>query len=1122
MDVADWLRELGLEQYERAFRTNEIDERVLPSLTAEDLKDLGVTLVGHRRRLLDAIAALASPLSNPPLPGLDPGITGEGRVGVEAERRQLTVMFCDLVGSTALSTRFDPEDLRELIGAYHRAVADTVARFDGFVAKYMGDGVLIYFGYPQAHEDDAERAVGAGLAVIEAVGQLPARQDLRVRLGIATGLAVVGDLIGAGAAQERGVVGETPNLAARLQALAAPNTLVIAEATRRQIGGLFDLGDLGPQALAGFAVPQPAWRVLGESGMLSRFEALRSGTTPLVGRSEELDLLLRGWEQSKTGEGRVVLLSGEPGIGKSRLTAALYERIEHEPHTRLRYFCSPYHQDSALHPVILQLERAANFVRDDGPETKLDKFAALLEQAAEIGDISLLVELLSLPGGDRFAPLDLSPQRKKERTLAALRRQLQGLARTQPVLMIFEDLHWIDPTSREFLDIILPRIDHLPVLLVATFRPEFQPPWSGQPHVAAIALDRLGRSDGAAMVQRLAGNAAALLPQDVIAEIVERTDGVPLFVEEMTKAVLEAGAERGREIAESVPSIKLGVPATLQASLMARLDRLGPATKGVAQIGAAIGREFSYELAAAVSELSEERFRDALQRLVAAGLVFQRGAPPAAEYLFKHALVQDTAYGTLLRGPRQALHERIGQVLEERYPSLVETQPEIAARHFGEALLVDEAVSYWHRAGKLSVSKSAVREAVAQLRRGLSLLDGATETRERKQLALDVQVTLIAALMGAKGYADPEVIEAVHRARQLITETGGAGTLLHFSVLYGIWGASYVAGAAGDALDYATEFLALARSQPTTGPLLIGHRIVGTTMIMLGEHGRALSDLQTAAALYREDDHRELAFRFGQDIGAPAYCYLALALWHNGYPDQAFAAAERALAHARQFGHLHTLAYTLFHTSIVAVLARRFPELDAMITESVALASEHGFPLWAGYGLILQGWTVGQTGDAAAGVVQTRDGLAAAEGTGAHLLEPYFLGLLGETLAIAGDIDGGIAAIDDALARAAASGQRGTDAELYRLQGALEQRRPQPYLATAEASYRKAIAVAREQGTRGFELRAATSLARLFARQGKRAEAHDLLAPVYDWFAEGFDTQDLKEAKALLDELGGA
>jgi len=488
----------------------------------------------------------------------------------------------------------------------------------------MGDGVLIYFGYPHAHEDDAERAVRAGLAVIEAVGRLPAQEDLRVRLGIATGLAVVGDLIGEGAAQERGVVGETPNLAARLQGLAAANTLVIAEATRRQVGGLFDLPDLGPQALAGFGEPQPAWRVIGESEVLSRFEALRSGETPLVGREEEVELLTRRWQQAKSGEGRVVLISGEPGIGKSRLTAALSEHIGSKPHTRLRYFCSPHHQDSALYPVIVQLERAAGFARDDGPEAKLDKLATLLGPAAENGDVPLLVELLSLPGGDRFAPLELSPQRKKERTLAALQRQLEGLARQQPVLTIFEDLHWIDPTSRELLDLILARINHLPVLLVATFRPEFQPPWTGQPYVTAIALNRLGRSDGAAMVERLAGN-AALLPPDVIAEIIERTDGVPLFVEEMTKAVLEAGAGHGREIAASVPGAGLGVPATLQALLMARLDRLGPAAKGVAQIGAAIGREFSYELAASVGELAEERFQDALHRLVDAGLVFQRG-----------------------------------------------------------------------------------------------------------------------------------------------------------------------------------------------------------------------------------------------------------------------------------------------------------------------------------------------------------------------------------------------------------------------------------------------------------------------------------------------------------------
>jgi len=605
MDVAAWLQGLGLGRYAPAFRDNDVDAEVLLRLTAEDLRELGVASIGHRRRLLDAIGALCAGVPAA-------AVTAAPRdapAAAEAERRQLTVVFCDLVGSTALSTRHDPEDLRELIGDYHRAIADTVGRFDGFVAKYMGDGVLIYFGYPQAHEDDAERAVRAGLAVIAAVSQLPARQDLRVRLGIATGLAVVGDLIGEGAAQERGVVGETPNLAARLQALAAPNTLVIAEATRRQVGGLFDLADLGPQALAGFAEPQPAWRVIGESGVLSRFEALRSGETPLVGRDEEVDLLLRRWQQAKSGEGRVVLISGEPGIGKSRLTAALSEHIELEPHTRLRYFCSPHHRDSALYPLIVQLERAAGFARDDGPETKLDKLATLLAPAAEAGDISLLVELLSLPGRDRFAPIELSPQRKKERTLAALLRQLEGLARQQPVLMIFEDLHWIDPTSREFLDLLLARIGRLPVLLVATFRPEFQPPWTGQPHVTVMSLNRLGRGDGAAMVERLAGN-AALLPPDVIAEIVERTDGVPLFVEEMTKAVLEAGAERSREIAASVPGAGLGVPATLQASLMARLDRLGQAAKRVAQIGAAIGREFSYELAVSVGELAEESFQD--------------------------------------------------------------------------------------------------------------------------------------------------------------------------------------------------------------------------------------------------------------------------------------------------------------------------------------------------------------------------------------------------------------------------------------------------------------------------------------------------------------------------------
>jgi class 3 adenylate cyclase len=797
MDIAAWLRGLGLERYEAAFRDNGINWAVLPKLTADDLKDIGVTAVGHRRMLLEAIAQLSatnmppgpipptapdgSPLPHP-LPGLDPGITGEGRVGAggEAERRQLTVMFCDLVGSTPLSTRFDPEDLREIVGVYHRCVTDTVGRFGGFVAKYMGDGVLIYFGYPEAHEDDAERAARAGLGVIAAVGRLATPESLNVRIGIATGLVVVGDLIGAGAAQERGVVGETPNLAARLQALARPGTLVVADSTRKQIGTLFEIEDLGPQPLAGFAEPQRAWRVVGESGVVSRFEALRSGTTPLVGRDEELDLLTRRWRQAKLGEGRVMLVSGEPGIGKSRLTAALSQHIESEPHTRLRYFCSPHDQDSALYPFISQLERAAGFTRDDMAATKMDKLEELLGEGAEPGDISLIAEMLSLSGGERFPPLDLSPQRKKERTLAALLRQLQALARRQPILMIFEDLHWIDPTSREVLDLTVEKITDLPVLLVTTYRPEFQPPWVGGSQVTVIALNRLGRNEGAALVHRLAGDLGAI-PADIVDEIVERTDGVPLFVEELTKAVVEAGADRGNVPISAVPPSSLAVPATLHASLLGRLDRLGPAAKTVAQVGAAIGRDFSYELLAAAAPLAEPELREALRRLVEAGLVFQRGAPPAAEYLFKHALVQDTAYSTLLRGPRQALHRRIAEALEQRFPESVETRPEIVALHYGEAATADKAIGYWHRAGKSSVAKSAVREATTQLRRGLGLLDGLPETRERYRLELDIHVTLTAALMAGKGYGDPEVFAALERANRLVTETAAVGTPLHFS-----------------------------------------------------------------------------------------------------------------------------------------------------------------------------------------------------------------------------------------------------------------------------------------------------------------------------------------------------
>ena len=742
MDIGGWLRGLGLERYEQAFRENEIDLRVLPELTADDLKELGVAAIGHRRLLLKAIADLATAAER--AAAEEVLAASPANATAEAERRQLTVMFCDLLGSTPLSARLDPEDLRRIIGAYHRYVTEIVEGFGGFVARYMGDGVLVFFGYPQAQEDDAERATRCGLELAHRVRQLNQSEELHARVGIATGLVVVG-----GEVVEHDVAGDTPNLAARLQSLAEPDAVVIASSTRRLTGGHFDYRELGGIALKGFDEPVSAWQVLAESAVESRFEAQHGiALTPLIGREEELELLRRRWRQAEEGEGRVLLLVGEAGIGKSRLTRALLEGLVSEPHLRMRYFCSPHHRNSALFPVISQLEHAAGFLRDDTAEQKLAKLDIRLARAAtEPEAVDLIANLLSLPA--RRPEPELSPQQRKEKTLAALLAQLEGLAREQPVLMLFEDLHWIDPTSLELLTAIVGRVPRLRVLLLATARPESTPPWPSHAPVTALSLTRLSRRECVALVDRITDGKA--LQEEVLEQILARTDGVALFIEELTKTVIESGMliHMGDRytMTGSLPS--LAIPTTLHDSLTARLDRLAP-VKVVAQIAACIGRDFDYDLLAAASSMPEDSLRSALDALEHAELIIARGLP-AERYSFKHALVRDAAYAGLLKSRRVQLHAAIAGAIEQSFAHLVEVEPETLAYHLTEAGLLEQAARYWLRAGKIAVARFANIEAIAHLRRGIEGISGFPDDATKDRLELDLQFALGPCLLATQG-----------------------------------------------------------------------------------------------------------------------------------------------------------------------------------------------------------------------------------------------------------------------------------------------------------------------------------------------------------------------------------
>jgi class 3 adenylate cyclase/predicted ATPase len=1026
---------------------------------------------------------------------------------VGAERRQISVMFCDLVGSTTLSSRLDPEDMHRIITSYHRCVTGVIEASGGFVAKYMGDGVLCYFGYPQAQENDSERAVRSALSLVETVRKLPF-EALEVRVGIASGVVVVGDLIGRGEAQERGIVGETPNVAARLQGLAKPNTVVIEQRTRYLLGDLFEYSDLGAMRIKGFDRPLQAYEVLRESAIESRFEALRaSALTPFVGRGEELDVLLQKWQQARSGAAQVALIVGEPGIGKSRLIAAFQENIQGDDHVRRRYFCSPHHQNSALHPVTAQLERAAGFVRNDSPDAKLKKLTGLLATASPRDhSVMLIAELMSIPTG--YPPLDLDPRRRKERTFEVLISQLEALARHQPVLVIYEDMHWIDPTSHELLNLVIERTQDLPVLLLATCRPEFKPFWVGLPQVIGISLSRLGADDSATLVRRIVGS----LPPDTVHEIVERTDGVPLFVEELTKAVAEAGTQ---DRLAAVPRAVLAIPATLHASLLARLDRLGPVAKEVAQVGAAIGREFSYDLLAAVAERSTSDLKTALDRLTEAGLAFQRGTPPNATFLFKHALVQDAAYGTLLRSRRQSLHARIASALETQFREVVLAQPELLAHHCAEAGLVEKAIGYFVAAGQRAIARSSMREAGAQLTKGLDLLPGLPEGLSRQEHELNLRIALGRALMATHGWAAPETGETYARVRLLCEQLNQQQHL--GAALTGQWSHDFGRGHLGLALERAEALWQLGEVRNDAILASLGRLSAGQAHFYLGHFAPARADLEHSLLLFDPAQRRDFHALTTADPHVMTLVYLARTLACLGYLTQAQVWREAALAEARHLEHIFTLTFALGVACLGACSEGSVATALRWAEELLALTADHDFPFWQTIGAIHRGCCLTMMGRNTETITQVAQDFAAYRSMGGIVHLPVLLTILAEACGKARRPTEGLAHLSEAVEIMETTQSRAVEAELHRVRGELLLLLGKH--AAAEDSYAVALAVGRSQGARLWELRAATSLAYLWRDQGKFGEASALLTPVYGLFTEGFDTPVLEKAKALLDEL---
>jgi class 3 adenylate cyclase/predicted ATPase len=1036
-------------------------------------------------------------------------------------------MFCDLVNSTTLSSQLDPEDWRDVIRAYQQVCTEVIQRYDGHIAQLLGDGLLIYFGYPVAHEDDAQRAVRTGLGILAAKGDL--NQDLQhakgiqlaIRIGIHTGLVVVGAM-GVAGRQEQLALGETPNIAARIQGLAASNTVAISDATYRLVQGYFQCQDMGAQALRGVTESMRVYQVLRESGATSRLDiAQPRGLTPLVGRESEVALLLERWEQAKSGHGQVVLLSGDPGIGKSRLVHMLKEHVANQPHTCWECRSLSYFENTALFPLTDWFQRLLRFQAENTPEEKCGRLQQMLSQyrLPVEESVQLFAPLLSLPiPEDTYPPLQLSPRRQRQKTLETLVAILQELADHQPVLFILEDLHWTDPTTLEFLNLVVEQIPTTSMLTLLTCRPTFQLSWSHRSYLTEITVNRLSQPQIERMIERITDEKR--LPPEVRHLLVQRTDGVPLFVEEMTKAILESGQLKAvDEYYELTGSLStFAIPATLQDSLMARLDRLVTA-KAVAQYAAVIGRQFSYALLQAVSQLDEAMLQHELGRLVEAEIVYQRGVPPQSTYVFKHALIQDAAYASLLKSTRQHYHQRIAHVVKEQFPEMAEAQPELVAHHCLEAGLTNQSVTYWYKAAQRAVERSAHLEATSHLTTGLELLKTLPDTLQRLQREVDMHIALGASLIATKGSTAPEVAQTYGYARQLCQHLADPDRL--FPVLRGLLHYYNVRAEYQTAQALGEQLLALAHQTQNAAMLCAAHHALGSTLLFLGAPAEAHRHFTQGIALYDPQQHGTSAFRYGEDAGVMCRTHDAWALWRLGYPDQALVRSHEAVTLAQHMAHPLSLGLALGNAAVFHQFRREVHCTQERADAAMRLATEQGFSFWIAVSAMLHGWAVAHQGQAQEGIDQIRRGLIALQVPGAESWRMYFLMMLAEIHGTLRQAETGLTVLNEALILAAPPGARWYEAELYRLKGDLLRQLHQSsdHQGEAELCFHHAIEIARNQQAKSFELRTATSLARLWQRQGKRQDAYDLLAPVYGWFTEGFDTADLIDAKALLDEL---